>query len=61
MLYYADKLENFFKSRLFKMIVLGLVILLVLYILIILLTGRRRRRRRQQMMRSKSTRYRRFK
>lgn len=60
-LYYADKLENFFKSRLFKMIVLGLVILLVLYILIILLTGRRRRRRRQQMMRSKSTRYRRFK
>ena len=60
-LYYSDKLENFFKSRLFKLIVLGLIALLVIYLLYMVLIGRRHRRRRAQMMRSKSSRYRRYK
>ena len=60
-LYYSDKLEHFFKSRVFKLIVLGLVVLLVIYFLYMVLIGRRRRHRRAQMMRSKSSRYRRYK
>lgn len=60
-LYYADKLENFFKSSLFKRIVLTLVVVLAVYFLYVVLIGRRRKRRRKDMMRSKSTRYRRYK
>ncbi len=60
-LYYADKLNNFFRSALFKRIVVALALLLIVYILYIVLIGRRRRKRRARMMRSKQTRYRRYK
>lgn len=60
-LYYADKLNNFFRSTLFKLIVAVLALLLIVYILYIVILGRRRRKRRDRMMRSKQTRYRRYK
>lgn len=60
-LYYADKLSNFFHSRTFKIIVLVLGAVLILYILYIVIIGRRRRRKRRRMMRSQQSRYRRYK
>lgn len=60
-LYYADKLNNFFQSGLFKIIVLVLGAILILYILYIVIIGRRRRRKKQRMLRSRQSRYRRYK
>lgn len=60
-LYYADKLSNFFHSRTFKIVVLVLGAVLILYILFIVITGRRRRRKRRRAMRSQQSRYRRYK
>lgn len=59
-LYYADKLENFFKSALFKFIILALVVLLIVYIIYFVSVGRDRRRRKQRVQHSRS-RYRRYK
>lgn len=56
-LYYADKLENFFKGSAFKIALVVLVIFLVLYVLFNLTFGRMRRRRQRSMMRSRGTRY----
>lgn len=57
-LYYADKIENFFQSTLFKVLVLTIVLVLILYFLILVYRGHRRRKKREQMMRSRYTRYR---
>lgn len=60
-LYYADKLNNFFQSNMFKggVIILGGV--LILYIIAMVSINRRRRRKKKQMMRSQQSRYRRYK
>lgn len=60
-LYYADKLENFFKSALFRNLALGVGGLILIYVLYVALIGRQRRRRKDKMMRSKTSRYRRYK
>lgn len=52
-LYYADKLENFFKSNIFKVILVVLAIFVVLYVLFNLAFGGIRRRRQRQKMRSR--------
>lgn len=59
-LYYADKIEHFFQSSLFKVLVLVIILLFVLYFVIVILRARRRRRLRQQMMKSKQARYREY-
>lgn len=46
-LYYADKLENFFKTPIFKIILVVMVIFIVLYILFNMAFGRGRRRGRR--------------
>lgn len=56
-LYYADKLENFFKTPVFKFILVVLVIFLLLYIIFNMTVGRIRRRRQRSMMRSRRSRY----
>ena len=45
MLYYADKLENFFRSPFFRV---GILVLVVLLILRAILRARQRARRRKQ-------------
>lgn len=60
-LYYADKLNYFFQSVLFKAIVLVICGLLVLYILYFSIIGRRKRRKKQRMLRSRTSRYRKYK
>ena len=52
-LYYADKLENFFKSNIFKIVLVVLAIFVVLYVLFNLAFGGIRRRRQRQKMRSR--------
>ncbi len=52
-LYYADKLENFFKGSVFKIILVVIAIFIVLYILSNLFFGGLRRRRRRQNLRSR--------
>lgn len=56
-LYYADKLNNFFQSRTFKIVVLVLGALLLLYILIMIFIGRNRRRKRRNKIRDRYRRY----
>lgn len=57
-LYYADKLENFFRGTIFKYIVAGLALVLGLFILIRSIRIARRGRKKQHKMRN---RYRNFK
>ena len=52
-LYYADKLENFFKSTAFKVILVVLAIFVVLYILFNLTFGGMRRRKQRKNMRAR--------
>lgn len=52
-LYYSDKLENFFKSSIFKIALVVLTIFFVLYVLFNLAFGGIRRRRQRQKMRSR--------
>ncbi|MDO4270502.1 MAG: D-alanyl-D-alanine carboxypeptidase family protein [Eubacteriales bacterium] len=52
-LYYADKLENFFKSSVFKIVLVVLAIFIVLYILFNLTFGGMRRRKQRKNMRSR--------
>lgn len=56
-LYYADKLENFFKGTVFKVILVVLLIFIVLYVIFNLTFGRMRRRKQRKMMRSRYNRY----
>ena len=55
-LYYADLLENFFRSGLFKIILVTLILLLIFYVAVYIIRERRRRQRRRAMMRSKRAR-----
>lgn len=55
-LYYADLLENFFRSGLFKIILVVLLLLLLFYVSVYIIRERRRRERRRAMMRSKRAR-----
>lgn len=57
-LYYTDKIENFFHGSLFKILVVGIVVLFFVYFMLLLYRARRRRMRRRQMMKSKQARYR---
>lgn len=59
-LYYADKIEHFFQSALFRFLVLLIIVVFVLYFLILFYRARRRRIRRRQMMKSKQARYREY-
>ena len=52
-LYYADKLENFFKSTALKVILVVLAIFVVLYILFNLTFGGMRRRKQRKNMRAR--------
>lgn len=52
-LYYADKLENFFKSTAFKIVLAVLAVFVVLYILLNLFLGSMRRRNQRRNMRSR--------
>lgn len=56
-LYYADKLENFFKGSVFKILLVVLLVFVILYILFNLTFGRMRRRKQRRMMRSRGSRY----
>lgn len=61
-LYYADKLENFFKSTLFKLIAAIIALIVIIYILLLIFKGNRKKRqkqRRYKTMRSANGRYRR--
>ncbi len=57
-LYYADMIENFFQSNLFKVLVVVIIVLFIVYFSLIIFRSRRRKKRRQQMMKSKQARYR---
>lgn len=57
-LYYADKIEHFFQSTAFKILVLAIILLFFLYFGLLIFRTRRRKKRRQQMMKSKQARYR---
>lgn len=57
-LYYADKIEHFFQSTAFKVIVLGAIFVFFTYFMITLYRVRRKKIRRRQMMKSKQARYR---
>lgn len=59
-LYYADKIEHFFQSPLFRFLVLLIIVLFILYFFILFYRARRRRIRRRQMMKSKQARYREY-
>lgn len=60
-LYYQDKLDNFFQSRTFKFILLGIVCFIILYVIYMIWFNRHRRRKYKKQMRSKASRYRRYK
>lgn len=55
-LYYADLLENFFRSGTFKIILVVLLLLLIFYVTVYMIRERRRRERRRAMMRSQRAR-----
>lgn len=57
-LYFADKIEHFFQSPLFRFLVLLIIVLFFAYFFILFYRARRRRLRRRQMMKSKQARYR---
>ena len=59
-LYYADKIEHFFQSTLFRVLVLLIILLFFGYFFLLFYRARRRRLRRQQMMKSKQARYREY-
>ena len=57
-LYYADKIEHFFQSPLFRILVVLIIVLFFAYFGILFYRARRKRLRRQQMMKSRQARYR---
>ena len=59
-LYYADKIQNFFQGGLFKLLVLAIILLFFLYFVLLMLRARHKRRRREKMMKSKQARYREY-
>ena len=59
-LYYADKIEHFFQSTVFKLLVLVIILLFFVYFTLLVLRSRRKKKRRQQMMKSKQARYREY-
>lgn len=59
-LYYADKIEHFFQSTVFKILVLVIILLFFVYFILLILRSRRKKKRRQQMMKSKQARYREY-
>lgn len=59
-LYYKDKLDNFFQSDLFKYILLGIAAFILLYIAYMVLINRHRRKKFEKQMRSRGSRYRRY-
>ena len=59
-LYYADKIEHFFQSTVFKILVLVIILLFFVYFTLLVLRSRRKKKRRQQMMKSKQARYREY-
>ena len=59
-LYYADKIEHFFQSTLFRVLVLLIILLFFGYFFLLFYRARRRRLRRKQMMKSKQARYREY-
>lgn len=59
-LYYADKIEHFFQSPLFRFLVLLIIVLFLLYFFLLFYRARRRRIRRRKMMKSKQARYREY-
>ena len=57
-LYVADKIENFFQSNAFRIIVVAVILLFFLYFLFLVLRVRHKKEKRKKMMKSKQARYR---
>lgn len=57
-LYVADKIENFFQSNAFRIIVVSVILLFFLYFLFLVLKVRHKKEKRKKMMKSKQARYR---
>ncbi len=57
-LYVADKIENFFQSNAFRIIVVSVILLFFLYFLFLVLNVRHKKEKRKKMMKSKQARYR---
>lgn len=57
-LYYADKIENFFQSNAFRIIVVFIILLFIMYFLFLVLRVRYTKSKRKKMMKSKQARYR---
>lgn len=57
-LYYADKIENFFQSNVFRIMILGVILLFFGYFLFLVLRVRHQNKKRKKMMKSKQARYR---
>ena len=57
-LYVADKIENFFQSNAFRIIVVAVILLFFLYFLFLVLKVRHKKEKRKKMMKSKQARYR---
>lgn len=57
-LYYADKIENFFQSKLFRILVISVIALFFMYFLFLMLKAKYKNKKLKKMMKSKQARYR---